>query len=193
MAHYRHNTLRDMVEEQLPLIKKRTRRSLPGVYYCLTALCAVIVILVIFSVLFRPCSVQGVSMAPTLQDGDQLLLSNLDYTPTRGDIVAVRRDNGTPLVKRVIAVAGDMVHIDGESGKVYLNGEVLNEPYVKGVTFPMHMTQPIVVPEGELFILGDNRENSHDSRYADISTVAVEDVMGKVVWRFYPLSQFGGM
>ena len=130
-------------------------------------------------------------MVPTLGNGDQLLLSNLDYHPEVGDIVAIRRENGAPLIKRVIALEGDTLYIDSASGKVYRNGKVMNEPYIVGKTPSAHMVGEITVPKGKLFVMGDNRENSHDSRYADIGPVAVEDVMGEAVWRILPFSRFG--
>ena len=193
MSRYTRLTWRDTVEEQLPRLKKRTRRSLPGLYYGLASLCAVTVLLVVFSMFFRPCTVQGESMIPTLQNGDQLLLSNLDYQPAVGDIVAIRREGGTPLIKRVIALGGDTLFIDPESGKVYRNGALLEEPYLTVKTPAIQTVGEIIVPEGMLFVMGDNRLNSHDSRYADIGPVAVEQVLGKAVWRFYPLSRFGSV
>ncbi len=190
---YISESVQEYLAEHLPRWKKQTRRSLPAVYYWLTSLCVVTVALVVFSVLFRPCTVEGSSMMPTLQSGDQLLLSNLDYRPAVGDIVAIRRDGGTPLIKRVIALEGDTLFIDPESGEVYRNGELLEETYLDVKTPAVQMTEEIVVPEGMLFVMGDNRVNSHDSRYADIGPVAVENVIGKAVWRLFPLSRFGGV
>ncbi len=193
MRRYRRSSLRDVVEEQLPELKKRTRRSLPAVYYCLASLCAITVALVVFSMFFRPCTVEGNSMVPTLESGDQLLLSNLDYQPEVGDIVAIRRENNTPLIKRVIALEGDTIYIDPISGEVYRNGKVIKEPYLSGKTPTAHMVGEMTVPKGKLFVMGDNRYNSHDSRYVDIGPVSVEDVMGEAVFRIYPLSRFGGI
>lgn len=193
MRLYRRSQFEVIADEQLPRLKKRTRRLLPAVYYGLATLCAATVVLVLFSTMFRPCTVQGSSMVPTLQNGDQLLLSNMDFQPTVGDIVAIRRDGDTPLIKRVIALGGDTLFIDPESGKVYRNGELLDEPYLSVKTPAVQMAGEITVPEGMLFVMGDNRINSHDSRYADIGPVAVEDILGKAVWRFYPLSRFGSV
>lgn len=193
MRHRKKSIWQKAVENQLPHWKKRTRRLLPGLYYCLATLCAVTVILVLFSTLFRPCTVQGNSMIPTLQNGDQLLLSNLNYQPKAGDIVAIRREGDTPLIKRVIALEGDTLFIDPESGEVYRNGTLLDEPYLTVKTPAVQAVGKITVPKGMVFVMGDNRVNSHDSRYADIGPVAVEDILGKAVWRLYPLSRFGSV
>ena len=193
VSRYRRTHFQTVVDEQLPRLKKRTRRSLPGVYYCLATLCAVTAVLVLFSILFRPCTVQGNSMVPTLQDGDYLLLSNLNYEPAVGDIVAIRRDGDEPLIKRVIALGGDTLFIDPDSGKVYRNGTVLDEPYLSVTTPAVQAVGEITVPEGTLFVMGDNRPNSHDSRYNDIGPVALTDILGEAVWRLYPLSRFGSV
>lgn len=180
-------------DDQLPRLKKRARRSLPGLYYCLASLCAVTVVIVLFSMLFRPCEVQGNSMNPTLHNGDRLLLFNWDYEPAVGDIVAIRREEGSPLIKRVIALGGDRLFIDPASGAVYRNGRLLDEPYLTSRTAPIHLAGEITVPEGMLFVMGDNRAHSRDSRYADVGPIAVDQVIGKAVWRFYPFADLGGV
>ena len=180
-------------DAQLPQLKKRARRSLPGLYYCLASLCAVTVVIVLFSMLFRPCEVQGDSMKPTLHNGDRLLLFNWGYEPAVGDIVAIRREEGSPLIKRVIALGGDRLFIDPASGAVYRNGRLLDEPYYASRTAPIHLAGEITVPEGMLFVMGDNRAHSRDSRYADVGPIAVDQVIGKAVWRFYPFADLGGV
>ena len=126
-------------------------------------------------------------MMDTLYDGDRLLLVKAFYTPERGDIIVVNRDNNTPVIKRVIAVGGDTVEIDPQSFKVILNGEVLNEEsYIHYPTRPEGMTGQVTVPEGSVFVLGDHRDNSHDSRKSDLRFISEEDIVGKAVFRFYP-------
>ncbi len=173
--------------------RKAARRFLPGAYYVLSCLCVFTVVLVLLTAFFRPCTVQGGSMIPTLQDGDQLLLSCWEREPQYGDIVAIRRENETPLIKRVIAVAGDTLYIDGDTGEVYRNGMLLDEPYLSESTPPKDLAGEITVPEGQMFVMGDNRSDSHDSRYKDIGLVLVDNVIGTAVFRFYPLSEWGGL
>lgn len=167
------------------------RQHMAGVYYGVSCLCVLTAIFVTVTAFVRPCVVKGYSMVPTLQDGDYLLLSCMNYEPTVGDIVAIRREEAEPLIKRVIAVAGDVLSIDRVSGAVCRNGEVLEESYISGSTPPVQLLGEVTVPEGSLFVMGDNRGNSHDSRYADIGFVAVDAVIGKARYRLYPFSERG--
>lgn len=150
-------------------------------------------ILVVVSLLcLRVVVVSGTSMYNTLLDGDYLfVLSNAFYTEPRvGDIVVVSKesfDDGSPIVKRVIATEGQTVDIDFDLGIVYVDGTALDEPYTytatntyEGVNFPL------TVQEGYIFCLGDNRNVSRDSRYPAIGQIAVEEVLGKVVFLFMP-------
>ena len=173
-------------------MSKVLRRCLPSVYYVLSCLCVFTAVLALFISFYRPCVVHGTSMAPTLQGGDQVLLS-CKSNPERGDIVAVRRDDEVPLIKRVIAVEGDTVYIHPQDGTVLVNGAVLEEPYIQGSTPQKELLGEITIPKGKLFVLGDNRATSHDSRYKDIGLIAVEDIVGVAVFRFAPLSKLGGL
>lgn len=154
------------------------------------------VLMVVLTFCFRIASVRGESMEPTLYHGDFLLLrSNLLYTPERGDVVVLAlTDYGEePLIKRVIATAGDTVDIDFDAGVVYVNGTALEEPYIlspthrdfgdKGVTFPQQV-QP-----GCVFVLGDNRNNSDDSRCQAIGQVSCEAILGKALLILWPGNQ----
>ena len=96
-----------------------------------------------------------------------------------------------PLIKRVIAVGGDTLSI--EDGQVYLNGELLSEPYLNQTTPAFELSGTVTVPEGHVFVMGDNRWDSHDSRWNDIGFVEVGDIVGKVFWRIWPLSSFGAV
>lgn len=172
---------------------KAVRRTLPSVYYVVSCLCVFTAVLALLTAFYRPCAVQGDSMVPTLQSGDRLLLSCGNTEPQYGDIIAVRREGKTPLIKRVIAVEGDTLRIDEFSGEVYLNGKLLEEPYIKSSTPQKELLGEVTVPAGMLFVMGDNRVVSHDSRYNDIGFVAVEDMIGTAVFRFYPFSRIGGV
>ena len=149
----------------------------------------------VFLVFFRASLVRGSSMEPTLRDGDCILVRTAGYDdPRRGDIVAIKaRDREDKhLVKRIIALAGDTVHIDFEAGIVFVNGQRLEEPYAAEPTrLSGELTFPVTVPPGCCFVLGDNRNHSQDSRSAALGFVPLEDLEGKAVFRFAPLSRFG--
>ena len=157
------------------------------------AIFSLICVAVVFTFLFRIVGVDGPSMHYTLMNHDRLILTNLFYKPERGDIVVINRYTQEPLVKRIIAVGGDTLDIDAETGEVILNGEVLEEPYLDCFTPRNHFTGEVTIPEGHIFVMGDNRGNSHDSRSGDIGFVSEKDIMGKAVFRIWPLNQFGGL
>ena len=148
---------------------------------------ALIAITLIFTFLFRLVNVDGTSMETTLHDRERLILSCLPYTPERGDIVVISRGaDDEPLIKRVIGLAGDTVGIDSTSGKVYLNGKILEEPYIHVSTSPELMKGEVTVPEGMVFVLGDNRGVSLDSRSQVIGPAETKKVLGKVIFRLFP-------
>lgn len=109
--------------------------------------------------------------------------------------MVINRYTQEPLVKRVIAKGNDTLDIDAQTGEVLLNGKVLDEPYLDDFqrTDPMEFQGPITIPEGYVFVMGDNRLNSHDSRKRDISCVSEKDLMGKAVFRLWPFSHIGGL
>ncbi len=159
-------------------------------------LMAVVLMFLVLVFVIRMVNVNGVSMQPTLQEGDELIVLSAAYQPQHGDIVVVSGDNtvGSPIVKRVIGLGGDEVDIDFETGQVSVNGEVLQEDYISEPTTLAYDVQfPVTVPEGTLFLLGDNRPQSKDSRDSEIGFVDERDLLGEVVWRLFPASQFGGI
>ena len=157
--------------------------------------CTLLVLVFLF--FFRAVQVSGTSMEPTLMNGDKIILRSIGYTPERGDVVVVDGYTryGEPLVKRVIATGGDTIEIRDE--QVYLNEELLMEPYLpEGLkTPPYQMSGPLYIPEGYIFVMGDNRGNSHDSRSGvpGLQLVDVRNVMGKAVLRIWPFNTFGGL
>lgn len=152
------------------------------------------VVILVFVFFVRIISVDGHSMVPTLQDQDQLLVSNIAYTPKKGDIVVLTKDSflPVPIVKRVIATEGDEVNVDYETGEVSVNGAVLEETYIAELTQEKgDMRFPQIVPEGCIFVMGDNRNNSTDSRWEMLGMVDTRYILGKVICRIYPFSGFG--
>ena len=160
-----------------------------------TTLFCMILAIVVLTYLFQEVQVDGTSMVPTLQDGDRLVTSSLFYTVEPGDIVVINREDGQePLIKRCIAVAGQTVDIDFDAGIVYVDGQALEEDYVNTPT-NRHSGNlidfPCTVPEGHIFVMGDNRNRSKDSRSPDIGMVDTRQIMGKVLFRILPPNKIG--
>jgi len=150
---------------------------------------AVAVIFIIFALVARPVWVDGKSMLPTLQNNDWLIVTEIKGKPQRGDIIVSCQPNvyNEQLIKRVIAVAGDTIDIDFSTGSVYLNGELYNEPYINEGTFTgFDVDFPLTVNEGCVFVMGDNRNNSLDSRSSSIGLIKEEYILGKARVRFFP-------
>lgn len=157
---------------------------------------ALLACILIFVFVGRTVGVVGSSMVPTLHDGDRLIVSNLFYTPKSGDIVILRKETLTqePIVKRIIATEGQVVDIDFDLGIVYVDGEPLDEDYVNSPTYrQLDFYGPITVPEGCVFVLGDNRNASNDSRDENLGCVDTRYIIGKAVLRILPFSQFGSL
>ncbi len=151
-----------------------------------------VAVILCFTVLFRIVVVSGTSMNNTLLDGDYLLLiSNTFYTdPKYGDVIVASKesfDNGAPIVKRVIATENQVVDIDFQKGIVTVDGQVLNEPYITSKTTMFEgVTFPLVVDEGCVFVLGDNRGDSKDSRSPEIGLIDKRQIVGRVIFLFLP-------
>ena len=166
--------------------------------------CAFFVVVVIFTFVFRVATIVGDSMQNTFFEGQKVIITNWFYTPEQGDVVVVSRnaensgaatkDNG-PIIKRVIATEGQQVNIDFMNGIVYVDGVALDEPYTKTPTnLKGDIDFPVYVPEGHVFCLGDNRNESLDSRFSRIGNDGMIDtryILGKVALRILPLSEFG--
>ncbi len=165
-------------------------------YFWLQAIVwALVVIVLVFTFFGRIIAVEGSSMVPTLQEGDRLLLQSVGYTPEAGDVVVLTKESflTTPIVKRVIATGGQTVEIDYENSCVRVDGVTLNETYINEL-----MTQPswdesavIQVPEGCVFVMGDNRNHSADSRDERLGCVDDQLILGHAVLILSPFSHFG--
>ena len=155
------------------------------------------VVMILFLVFFRIIVVSGPSMKMTLLDGDYLLLlNNLFYRePEKGDVVVVSKqeyDNGKPIVKRVIATEGQIVDMDFVNGIVYVDGLPLEEDYINTPTnLDEGSVFPQIVEENHVFVMGDNRNNSLDSRYWDNTYVKKEAILAKAGFRYWPLNKVG--
>ncbi len=161
-----------------------------------TLMTAVILLLFLFAFIVRPVSVSGRSMNPTLASGDWLLISQSTAFPERGDIVVVSdtAEVHEPIIKRVIAVAGDTIDIDYDAGAVYVNGERVEEPYILSrMKKPLNaslLRLPLTVPEGCVFVMGDNRNISLDSRFSEIGIIDAREIQGRAVGRLFPVGSW---
>lgn len=152
---------------------------------------AVICAIFLFVFVGRTIGVEGDSMRQTLHWNDRIIMSNLFYTPKNGDIIVFRSPadvfGGTPLVKRVIAVAGQTIDIDFDTGEVFVNGIVRDEPYINEPTHNRLSFQgPVTVPDGFVFVMGDNRNRSSDSRDSRVGMVDTRYILGKVLFIAIP-------
>ena len=189
--------------ELIPLAKKDTPQqpeeklssgdSLKlDLYFWLQALVmALVALILVFTLVGRIIGVDGNSMYPTLHHKDMLLLQSIGYEPRQGDVVVLTKAFDTvtdPIVKRVIAVGGQTVEIDYGAGTVAVDGEVLDEPYINEAMIEPYYENltSLTVPEGSIFVMGDNRNHSSDSRSSDLGTVDTRYVIGKAVFLLFP-------
>lgn len=168
---------------------------------------AIIVVIICFSFLFRVATIDGESMENTLFEGEKVIISNLFYEPKAGDIVVISRNkensvftidsSNTPIIKRIIALEGQTVDIDFDEGIVYVDGIALDEPYTKTPTNEKYEVDfPVTVDEGCVFVLGDNRNESLDSRSSQIGEYGMIDtryILGHAIFRILPFDKMGGL
>ena len=171
---------------------------------------ALVTVVLIFTFVCRVATIEGQSMENTFFDSEKVVVSNVGYTPKRSDVVIISRNynndtnldmnlsNNQPIIKRVIATENQTVLI--RDGSVFVDGNRLTEEYAKGLTYPNNMeeNEAVTVPKGCVFVLGDNRENSRDSRSFDIGNrgngmIDTEFIIGKVRLRIFPINKFGGI
>ena len=168
---------------------------------------SIIAVVIVFSFFFKVATVEGRSMNNTLAGGDKLIISDLGYEPKYGDIVVISRNTANsvlsessdkePIIKRVIATGGQTVNIDFETGTVYVDNVALKEDYISSPTYNKYDVDfPVYVPEGYIFVMGDNRAESLDSRDSRIGEGGIVDkryVLGHAVFRFFPFNKIGGL
>ena len=160
-------------------------------FFWLQALVAALITLILlFTFVGRIIGVDGDSMYPTLHNGDLLLLQSVGYEPKQGDVVVLTKEFDAaegPIVKRVIAVGGQTVDIDFNTGTVYVDGQALDEPYAKEPTYTTDGTEfPLTLKENEVFIMGDNRNHSTDSRSYRLGPVDEGYIQGKAIFLLIP-------
>lgn len=154
--------------------------------------------LVIILLFFRHCPVDGVSMQNTLSQNDLLIVSDVFYTPKTGDIIVCQSAEyglDRPLVKRVIATSGQSVKIDYHNWEVSVDGKILDEDYVKRhlgtkMNSSDYLENEFVVPDGLVFVMGDNRNQSLDSRSSNVGLIDERFIIGEVKLRIFPISKF---
>ena len=167
---------------------------------------AMLAVVIIFTFVFRVATIVGDSMKNTFYENEKIIITDWFYTPKAGDVVVISRnakneylsknDEG-PIIKRIIAVEGQTVDIDFEKGIVYVDGKALEEPYTRTSTNLQYDVQfPVRVPDNHIFCLGDNRNESLDSRSTKIGNGGMIDeryILGKAVFRVFPFERFGGI
>lgn len=156
-------------------------------------LTAAVVVVIMLTFLFRMIDVDGNSMNNTLYNSDKVIVTNLFYTPKDGDIVVISHAQNyqKPIIKRVIATEGQTLDIDFETGEVVVDGIVLQEDYISSDTVKGTAEIPSVIPKGKVFVMGDNRSVSLDSRYEDIGLINVTDIIGEAQFVVFPFNHFG--
>ena len=179
----------DSLKAELKRVRYRQRyhSAIRSTVYTLLTVAAIAVL--VATLLLPVLRIYGSSMTPSLYEGD-IVVSVKEMSFDRGDIISFYYNNKI-LVKRVIAFEGEWVNID-EDGNVYVNGALLDEPYVKEKAFgECDITLPYQVPDGRVFVMGDHRTTSVDSRRSTVGCVFEEQVVGRILYRVWPLSQMG--
>ena len=194
------------IKEKIKAIKEKGFVTKRDIFEWLEVIVtAMVAVVVVFTLVFKVVTIDGGSMRETLHNGDKVVISNLFYTPKQKDIVVISRniDNSyesesqAPIIKRVIATEGQIVDIDFNTGMVYVDGDALDEPYTRTPTNLSYDIQfPVKVDDGCVFVLGDNRNDSHDSRSSLIGNNGMIDtryILGKAILKVFPFSEIGGI
>lgn len=170
--------------------KKKQVSRMADLYDWVDTFCyALAIMIMLFVFVFRYVTVDGNSMMNTLHDGDRLIISDVCYTPKTGDIVVIYIEGqNKPYIKRVIATGGQRVRIDFNTWQVWVDGELLDEDYVLRTEGDMNYASfyngEFTVPEGQIYVMGDNRNDSRDSRV--IGCLEEHNIIGRVIIRLFP-------
>lgn len=152
------------------------------------------VIIIIFTFFIRDVTIDGPSMMNTLFDGDKVILTNFNYHPETGDIVAINAEDELEkvIIKRVIATEGQTIKIDYSTGQVCVDGIIIDEPYISSPTNEpeYEWDVPYVIPEGYVFVMGDNRSISLDSRSGKVQLIKTSEIIGKAQMILLPFDRF---
>jgi signal peptidase I len=172
--------------------KRQTKKWVKELREWIVSLTIAIVVAMLFQTyVYAQSEVQNVSMQNTLVAGQRLIEDKWSYRfhePKHGDIVIINGpESELRLIKRAVGLPGDVIDI--QNGAVYINGEKINEQYVKGQTFAGSVAVPFKVEQGQLFVMGDNREHSMDSR--ELGPIARSSIEGKAIFRIWPFPKFG--
>lgn len=147
-------------------------------------------VFVLFTFVLRLVSVSGDSMIPNVYDGEKIVVSDVFYTPDYGDVVAIGRstENENSIIKRIIALPGDEIDINFRTHLITVNGDVITETYKTegAIAEPGDRTYPLRVPEDCVFVLGDNRNNSRDSRFSSVGFIKLDEITGKALFKLFP-------
>ncbi len=204
MEEIRKSETEAYVSETIIEKKKKKQTPLESLYDWFEVACfAAVVVILLFMFVGRMSTVVGSSMANTLSNGDRVLVWNFLYTPERYDIVVVQKEEGyyedELLIKRVIAKGGETVTFDFQNWKVFVDGEEVDSDFVRRIEGEsmergmMPYAGTITVPEGHYFVLGDNRNESTDSRFAEVGFVKESEIIGKAVFRILPFDRIGAL
>lgn len=191
------NSNTEQENEKQSIVVAKTDGTMSNVYdWIRCVLFAISIVVVCLTFLFRLVDVEGSSMVDTLQSNDKVIVTNLFYTPKDGDIVVISHgaEYQNPIIKRVIATEGQTIKLDYDNDKIIVDGVTLNESYIDGSTFAGNIGNnkiPDVVPEGKIFVMGDNRRVSLDSRSTEIGLIDVDNVIGKAQVVAFPFDHFG--
>ncbi|MBQ2444392.1 MAG: signal peptidase I [Clostridia bacterium] len=157
-----------------------------------TLIISVTLVVLVLTFFFRLVDVDGRSMMDTLHDKDRVVVTNFCYTPDNGDIVVISQGQNLykPIIKRVIATEGQTLNINFNTGEVSVNGVVLDEPYIKDPTKKQGDAEiPSVIPKGMVFVMGDNRDHSTDSRFSEVGLIPVYNIIGQARIIISPLDR----
>ncbi|MEG0770427.1 MAG: signal peptidase I [Clostridia bacterium] len=157
---------------------------------------SVVIVVLLFTFVFRIVGVVGESMENTLKTNDKLIISNLFYKPNIGDVIVFIPDleqyENKPFVKRIIALEGQKVDINEQTGEVFVDDKLIQEDYIKTPTYNKGtQSYPVIVEKGKVFVMGDNRGNSTDSRYETVGTVDTRAIIGRCLIRVFPFNKIG--